>query len=357
MVSQAAGVSVVVLGGTGSLGRHISEVFEAEGARVLTVSRAAAGRLSDGRHICLDLTGTSPARLAGVLAGAGADIVVNAAGLAWGGGEEELGAANAGLVRGLVEAVSGLAHRPRVIQLGTVHEYGPVAPGMAITEGLPPAPVSVYGRTKLLGAEAMLRAARSGAVDGTVLRIANVYGPGAPRTSLLGTVAHHLAETARGRSAEGALRLAPLTARRDFVDIRDVGQAVLAAAVAPRVARTGAWIVNVGSGRASPVRALVDRMIELSGAEAPVVERAGSSPESPGSRGGLGGPGGPGPAGSGADWQLLDISAARRLLGWRPRYRADRSLRDQLTAAGLPPDRVSRAVRAGGGSVRSVRNG
>ncbi|NUS82189.1 MAG: hypothetical protein HOY75_05430, partial [Streptomyces sp.] len=82
--------------------------------------------------------------------------------------------------------------------------------------------------------------------------------------------------------------------------------------------------------------------------------------ESPGSRGGLSGPGdpgSPGPAGSGADWQLLDISAARRLLGWRPRYRADRSLRDQLTAAGLPPDRVSRAVRAGGGSVRSVRNG
>ncbi|NUS88561.1 MAG: NAD-dependent epimerase/dehydratase family protein, partial [Streptomyces sp.] len=289
-VSVAAGVSVVVLGGTGSLGRHISEVFEAEGARVLTVSRATVGRHADGRggcHICLDLTGTSPARLAGVLAGAGADIVVNAAGLAWGGGEEELGAANAGLVRGLVEAVSGLAHRPRLIQLGTVHEYGPVAPGTAITEGLPPAPVSAYGRTKLLGAEAMLRAARGGAVDGTVLRIANVYGPGAPRTSLLGTVAHHLAETARGRSAEGALRLAPLTARRDFVDIRDVGQAVLAAAVAPRVARTGAWIVNVGSGRARPVRELVDRMIELSGVEAPAVERAGSRPESPGSRGGL----------------------------------------------------------------------
>ncbi|MGY0061559.1 NAD-dependent epimerase/dehydratase family protein [Streptomyces sp. LZ34] len=359
MVSQAAGMSVVVLGGTGSLGRRVSEVFEAERARVLTVSRAAAGRLSDGRHIPLDLTRTPPARLAGVLAGAGADIVVNAAGLAWGGAEEELGAANAGLVRGVVEAISQLAHRPRLVQLGTVHEYGPVAPGTAVTEGLPPAPVSAYGRTKLLGAQEVLRAARVGAVDGTVLRIANVYGPGAPRTSLLGAVAHHLAETARGRSAESALRLAPLDARRDFVDIRDVGQAVLAAATAPRAARADATlgaVVNIGSGRATAVRELVDRMIELSGLGVPVVEEPGSRPESPGSRGGLGGPGSPRAARS-ADWQLLDISAARRLLGWRPRYRADRSLRDQLTAAGLPPDRVSRAVRAGGGSVRPVRNG
>ncbi|MES4905943.1 MULTISPECIES: NAD(P)-dependent oxidoreductase [unclassified Streptomyces] len=351
MVSQAAGMSAVVLGGTGSLGRRISEVFEAEGARVLTVSRSAAGRPSGGRHICLDLTGTPPARLAAVLAGAGADIVVNAAGLAWGGGEEELAAANAGLVRHLVEAVAALAHRPRLVQLGTVHEYGPVAPGTAITEGLPPAPVSAYGRTKLLGAEAVLRAARTGAVDGTVLRIANVHGPGAPRTSLLGAVAHHLAETARGRSAQGALRLAPLTARRDFVDIRDVGQAVLAAATAPRTDAVLGAVVNIGSGRAVAVRELVDRMIELSGVEAPVVERAGSRPGSPA------GSGGPGPAGSGADWQLLDISAARRLLGWRPVYGMDRSLRDQLAAAGLPPDRVSRAVRAAGGSVRPVRNG
>ncbi|MDX3229782.1 NAD-dependent epimerase/dehydratase family protein [Streptomyces sp. ME19-01-6] len=360
MVSQAAGMSVVVLGGTGSLGRHISEVFETEGARVITVSRAAADRLSGGRHISLDLTRTPPARLAGVLAGAGADIVVNAAGLAWSGAEEELGAANAGLVRGLVEAVSELARRPRLVQLGTVHEYGPVAPGTVITEGLPPAPVSPYGRTKLLGAEEVLRAARAGAVDGTVLRIANVYGPGAPRTSLLGMVAHHLAETACGRSAQSALRMAPLDARRDFVDIRDVGRAVLAAATAPGVARTDAApgaVVNVGSGRATAVRELVDRMIELSGLDVPVVEEPGSRPGRPGSRGGLGGPGSSPRAARGADWQLLDISAARRLLGWRPRYRADRSLRDQLAAAGLPPDRVSRAVRAGGGSVRSAGNG
>ncbi|MEU1662836.1 NAD(P)-dependent oxidoreductase [Streptomyces sparsogenes] len=347
--SQAAGLSVVVLGGTGSLGRRVGEVFDAEGARVLTVSRAPATEVPGGRHIRLDLTREPSARLAGVLAGAGADVVVNAAGLAWGGAEEDLAAANAGLVRGLVEAVAVLERRPRLIQLGTVHEYGPAAPGTAITEGLPCAPRSAYGRTKLLGAEAVLRAARAGAVDGTVLRIANVHGPGAPRASLLGRVAHHLAEVARRGPGEAALRLAPLDARRDFVDIRDVGQAVLAAATAPRPSATGAWIVNIGSGRAAPVRELVERMIALSGLDVPLVEEDRARPESlPESR-----PGAPG----GADWQLMDISAARRLLGWRPRYRADRSLRDQLVAAGLPPDRVSRTVRAGGGRVRSVGKG
>jgi nucleoside-diphosphate-sugar epimerase len=310
-VPDAAGLSVVVLGGTGALGSAVQRAFEAAGARVLVVSRREPEPGEAVSWAGLDLTRAPYEQLAGVLAGAAADVVVNAAGLTHGGTEEQLAAANAGPVHTLVEAAAALPHRPRLVQLGTVHEYGPVRRGVGITEDLPPAPVSAYGRTKLTGARTVLRATRAGRVDGTVLRIAQAFGPGAPRADLLGTVARHLAAR-----CPGPLRLEPLAGRWDFVDIRDVAAAALAAATAPRVS---GQVVNIGCGQALSVRRLVERMIVLSGLAVPLVEEPGAS----------GHPAGPA-------WQRVDISRARLLLRWRPRFGTVRSLRDQLAAAGAP---------------------
>lgn len=310
-VSHAAGLSVVVLGGTGALGGAVRRAFEAVGARVLVVSRREPEPGEAVAWAGLDLTRAPSGQLAAVLAGAAADVVVNAAGLTGGATEEQLAEANDGLVRTLVEAAAALSYRPRLVQLGTVHEYGPVCRGVGITEDLPPAPVCAYGRTKLLGAQALLRATRAGAVDGTVLRIAHVLGPGAPRADLLGTVARHLAS-----HGPGPLRLEPLEGRWDFVDVRDVAAAALAAATAPRAS---GQVVNIGCGQALSVRRLVERMIVLSGLGVPLVEEPGAG----------GHPAGPA-------WQRVDISRARLLLGWRPRFGTVRSLRDQLAEAGAP---------------------
>ncbi|MGW2331265.1 NAD-dependent epimerase/dehydratase family protein [Streptomyces sp. NPDC001700] len=310
-MSHAAGPSVVVLGGTGALGGAVRSAFEAVGARVLVVSRHEPEPGETVSWAGLDLTRASSGQLAAVLAGTAPDIVVNAAGLTRGGTEEELAEANAGLVRTLVEAVAALPYRPRLVQLGSVHEYGPVCRGVGITEDLPPAPVSAYGRAKLLGAQALLRATRAGAVDGTVLRIAQVFGPGAPRADLLGTVARHLAS-----HRPGPLRLEPLAGRWDFVDVRDAAAAALAAATAPRAS---GQVVNIGCGQALSVRRLVERMIVLSGLGVPLVEEPGA-----------------GGHGAGPAWQRVDISRARLLLGWRPRFGTVRSLRDQLAEAGAP---------------------
>ncbi|MEQ4303844.1 NAD-dependent epimerase/dehydratase family protein [Plantactinospora sp. B6F1] len=114
----------------------------------------------------------------------------------------------------IMPAVATVPRRPRLIRLGSVHEYGPVPIGAAITEGRLPAPNTGYGRSKLGGTRAVLRAVRTGGLDGLVLRIANVCGPGAPPASLLGSVAGQLAGIAA--TGAGELRLGPLFGRRDL---------------------------------------------------------------------------------------------------------------------------------------------
>lgn len=317
-----AGLSVVVLGGTGFLGRHIGEGFAALGARVHPVSRTGGyDPARDRTPLRLDLLAATPQEIAGLLDSTGADVVVNAAGRAWRADEEQMAAGNAELVERLVAALAELSGPPvRLVQLGSVHEYGAGAPDAATGEEHEPAPVTAYGRTKLLGTRAVLRAASERGVDGVVLRLANVIGAGVPQGSLFGRVAAHLGAAARadargGKAAE--LRLPPLRAARDVVDAGDAVAAVLAAATAPGAAVTGR-VINVGRGEAVPMRALIHRMVALSGLEVPVVE----APEGPPSR-------------TDVAWQQLDIARAERLLGWRPRRSLDDSLRDLL--APVPP--------------------
>jgi NDP-hexose 4-ketoreductase len=314
--------SVVVLGASGFLGRHVRAAFSAAGARVTPVSRGAR----DG--VALDLVRAGHRDLVRLCAGA--RVVVNAAGAVWGGTEQDMTALNADLATRVASAVADLGGGgPRLVHLGSAYEYGPVPAGTTIGEDRPPAPPTPYGRTKLLGTRAVVRAAENG-VDAVVLRVSVACGPGTPSVSLPGIVARHLAA---GREE---LRLAPLLAHRDFVDVRDVADAVVAAVRAPRTA-AGA-VVNVGSGRAVPVRRLVDLMISLSGRELRVVE------ESP-----------PDGVRSDAPWQRLDITRARSLLGWEPRRPLETSLRDLLAAG--PPGGRRLAVPVAGAATNSEGQG
>ncbi|MEU9701217.1 NAD(P)-dependent oxidoreductase [Streptomyces sp. NPDC047981] len=309
-------MTAVVLGGTGFLGRHVVAALRATGRRVVSVSRtagAAPERSGTEGGAGVDLTADDgQRRFAGLLAAERAAVVVNAAGRAWRATEEDMVRGNAELVERLVAAVLAQDAPPRLIQLGSVHEYGPGTPGAGTAEDHPAAPVTPYGRSKLRATEAVLAACAASDLDGVVLRVANVSGPGAPVGSLLRTVADQLVDVASGALSE--LRYGPLRAERDFVDVRDVADAVVAAADAPRGAVRG-QVINIGTGEAVRARLLVDRLVALSGLAVPVVEQ----PAAPGATGR-----------ADVEWQRLDTAKAHRVLGWKPARDLDTSLRDLL---------------------------
>ncbi|MFE9251671.1 NAD-dependent epimerase/dehydratase family protein [Streptomyces sp. NPDC007088] len=342
-----AGLSVVVLGGTGFLGRRLGAEFSGRGARVRLLSRTASPgavrAVGPGVTAArLDPLTATHREIVEALAASGPGLVVNAAGRAWRADEAAMAAGNAELVERTVAALAALPGPPvRLIQLGSVHEYGAGAPDGATGEDQPPLPVTAYGRTKLQGTQAVLDGARQG-VEGVVLRLANVLGPGVPEGSLFGRLAAHLREAARSRalgSEAAALHLPPLRTARDLVDLDDVAEAVVAAATAPAAAVTGR-VINVGRGEAVPVRGLIDRMIALSGLPVTVTETA-SGPA----------------ARTDVPRQCLDVTLARELLGWRPRRGVDDSLRS-LLASVLPPEGLPQGTPLGftAGTAATERN-
>ncbi|MER7046468.1 NAD-dependent epimerase/dehydratase family protein [Streptomyces jumonjinensis] len=296
---------IILLGSTGYLGGHIAEQLSAlPGARLLRTGRSPAADLG------IDLATDTVDRLAGVLASAAPDTVVNCAG-AVGGDAVTLAEVNTRGAAALCAAVRKAAPGARLIHLGSAAEYGPGTPGTEVTESSATRPVTFYGATKLAGTVTVT----GSGLDAVVLRIGNPVGPGQAPTSLPGRVLGLLRDAAGEHGV--VVRLGDLSSYRDFVDVRDVARAVALAVTAPGPLPP---ILNISGGRAVPVRDLVHTLARTAGFRGRIEEDGRGSTRS-----------------EEVSWQCSDIKAAADALGWRPRYGLEDSLTALWAAAGGEP--------------------
>ena len=297
---------LLIIGAGGFLGAHIRRGARAAGLDVVTAGRSP---LPDSpRHRLADLAADGPGAIAAMLTDVAPDVVVNCAG-AISGPPAGLVAANIDGTYALVTAMLRAAPA-RLVHLGSAAEYGAAEPGVPVTEQAAARPAGMYGVTKLAGTRLVGTAAAAG-LGAVVLRVFNPVGPGAPAASLPGRLA---AELRRALTHGTDVRVGPLDAVRDFIDARDVADAVLAAVTAGALPHP---VLNVGSGRGVPVRAMVSELVAASGYPAAVHEDAPGQPRSPD-----------------IPWQQADISRAGDDLGWRPRRDLATSLADLWAASG-----------------------
>lgn len=134
----------------------------------------------------------------------------------------------------------------------------------ALSEAVAPGPMDIYGYSKW-AAELLLEkhAARTGA-GATALRLFNVFGPRETNPHLIPEIVEQL-------KSGDTLHLGGLDSRRDFIFVDDVVQAVLTVVGKPQ---PGVRVFNVGTGRASSVREVVDAVRSILGRQVSIEQQA-----------------------------------------------------------------------------------
>ncbi|MFV2021939.1 NAD-dependent epimerase/dehydratase family protein [Micromonospora sp. LOL_023] len=278
---------VLLLGASGFLGRHIHAVL----APHVPVRPLA-------RREC-DLVATGLPELTALVAEEQPDVVVLAAGRIVGSGHDFVQAhvvATAKLIEAMASAVPG----SRLIRIGSAAEYGAVPQGAAVNEEYAGVPVGEYGISHLTATRLADLAGAADRIDAMVLRVFNPVGPGMPPGNVLCRVTALISAAV----ATGApdIEVGLHDTYRDFVDVRDVAAAVLAAVrCGPRPER----IFNVGSGRAVATRDVVRLLAEIAGFTGGI--RDGSFAPDAGRS-------------AAVPWMCADLARSRRVLGWEPAY-------------------------------------
>ncbi len=286
--------TALVFGASGYLGSRVCEGLRAGGIDTVEAGRSARrGAMHGG--FAVDLVTGDPDSVARAVHESGAGLVVNCAGRTIGPTEDLVRLNVLGFAR-LLSAVEAASTRPRLIHLASAAEYGRTPEGAAVDESAPTRPAGPYGVTKLAATQLLALSRAQGRVDGLALRVFNVLGPDMPEHTLPGSILSRILQAKVAGLA--SIETGPLGAVRDFVDVRDVVQAVVAAATC---APTLVAVVNIGSGEGHTAEELVGGIARRLGYRGEVRPSGTGSPRS-----------------ADVSWQVADIGLARDVLGWTP---------------------------------------
>jgi GDP-4-dehydro-6-deoxy-D-mannose reductase len=302
---------VAVTGAAGFVGRWLLADLKAAGHDVVGGDLASAAAdttldVTDAAAVRAWLTDTAP------------DAVIHLAAIAL----PRAAAANAGAAMAvtvggtvnLLEAARLMTRRPAVLVAGSAEVYGqPGLDRMPLAEDAPMAPVGAYALSKVAQESIALAVGARWDMSVAVARAFNHTGPGQAPDFVIPALARRVADVAAGVS--DTVRTGNLDVARDFLDVRDV-------VIAYRLLVEGllggsvptCTIANIASGRAVPIRAIVETLCRLAGVtpalvQDPALVRPGEIPEFRG-----------------------DASRLHTLTGWTPSRPLEQTLADVLAA-------------------------
>lgn len=183
---------------------------------------------------------------------------------------------NAGGTVNLCEAVWALHEEfpdfdPRILVMGSGDAYGDAArEDVPLQEHMRLRPVSAYGLSKAAQELAAHTYRRSRGMRMLVVRSFNLIGPGQAPHFVVPDFCTQVAEMACGRQRERVLHVGNLDVERDFTDVRD---GVRAFRMVMELEEPAA-AYNVASGRAVPIRRILEWILDEAGLEPEIVSDA-----------------------------------------------------------------------------------
>jgi len=303
---------VLVTGGAGFIGSHVSDVFIANGWAVEIVDNLSSGKRSnvpaEATFHEIDIRTPEASRLVKegkfdviVHLAAQMDVRRSVADPLFDASVNVLGSLN------LLEAIrnSDRAQQTRVVFSSTGGAiYGDLATPPTV-ETTPKEPDSPYAITKLAVEHYLSYYTRIHGLETVVIRFGNVYGPRQDPHGEAGVVAIFCGRVMQNR---------PLTIfgdgmqTRDYVHVTDVAEAAFLVATTslPPVQRLDDRAFNIGTGSATSVVDLARVLLDAAGADVPIEfapRRAGELQDS-----------------------CLSVDKARAVLGWSPRITLEQGL-------------------------------
>jgi UDP-glucose 4-epimerase len=302
--------SVFITGGAGFIGSALCHCLHAAGHRIVVYDNLSRGQrallppdvtfiegdIRDGSRVRAALLTDAPATLIHLAAMHFIpDCVAR---------PQETAEVNVEGTRLVLEGCHGSTVR-HVLFASTGAVYAPVEEA-CVEDATPLRPLEVYGESKLAGEQLVRAFHKESGIACSVLRLFNAIG----RHETNPHVMPHVFESLR---TSDAIELGNLTPRRDYIDTRDIAEAIRAV----MHTAAGLRVLNVGSGVAYSVSDVIRRLEAILGRPLSVVQDPDRT--RPADRMCL----------------LAGIDRIRAAAGWAPRFSVDDTLRDMAAAYGL----------------------
>ncbi len=298
-----AGRRILVVGGRGFIGRHLSNYLTNLGSHVTTLSITEPKEHTNGSnmgHLAADLR--NPESLRNAIGDKHFDYVVNSGGyidhtLYFSGGRDLVEQHFVGTMN-LLDLIKGTSLKGWV-QLGSSDEYGLLkAPQKENSREMP---ISPYSLAKAVSTHFLQMLYRTENVPCVVVRLFLVYGPGQSDERFLPQVIRSCLAGEVFKASEG-MQL------RDFCYIDDVVEGVLLAMVKEEA---HGKVINIASGQPVTIRDMIEKVVSAIGGGEPDYGKI--------------------PYRKGENMALYaDIKLAKEILGWQPTTDIDEGLKKTI---------------------------
>ena len=255
-------MNVLVTGGCGYVGSHVSLGLARAGHRVTVVDNLSLGspeNIRDGLPEPLPVVQVDvrdSEALASVMEQAEPQVVIHLAALhfipACNRDPQRAIRVNVDGTQGVLRAAAEAPSVVGVVVASTAAVYAPSTD--AHCESSEIGPTDIYGLTKLWSEQLAELFARSTGKSVGVARLFNVFGPGETNPHLIPTIVRQLQQGPE-------LRLGNLSTKRDYIYVEDVARGLIA--LARNVLAGKSLTCNLGSGRQYDGREIIDTLARL----------------------------------------------------------------------------------------------
>jgi GDP-4-dehydro-6-deoxy-D-mannose reductase len=235
----------LMTGASGFIGSHLASFLAAKSVDIVQIKRSVLDEGCDG--------------IDAIVKDVRPDVVFHLAGTFQASRASDMLKANCLFASKLLDSVKAHGMGCRIILMGSAAEYGLVEESaLPIREIQPPRPETLYGITKL--SQTMIGLAFAGeGLDVVVARPFNVLGVGMSDHLAIAGFARQLRDIIAGKSP-AVLKTGNLDTSRDFISVHSCVQALWLLAKAKGASGR---IVNICSGKAWPIRGIMDRMLKM----------------------------------------------------------------------------------------------